>query len=331
MKTTNILLTIPFLLLTAVGCTSDEQVGEPVTNEKGEYPVNFSGSMDMTLTKAADDVKVGVKAQIMAYTKGVSDFSSNNAIVSHGYTVTGTAGTFVGDQVGDAAFVMYLPKGEYDFYAASTNSSSTAPSFISGQSGELENGVDYIWKKVDKTVGNSDETVELTFEHKAVHIVINLESGDGLSLIDWQNSGDTDADATISLPTKTNCKMSLSDGTIVQATGVEASKVGNMTTTSVSSGKSSASYIMLPLATSNSLTVKFKVKVNIGGRTEGGEEKEYTATITAPTTDGFVSGKQYTYKAKLKANAITFSGAKVAAWSDAGQQSDLTPTEPETT
>lgn len=325
MKTTYLILSLPFLLLSAVGCTSDELQDKPITNEKGEYAINFNGNMDLTLTKAATtEVTQGVKATISAYTSE-DDVTSKTAIVSKGYTVGSTAGTFVGD----ADFVMYLPKGDYDFYAISCNSTATVPTFTSGVSEVLSNGVDYIYAKpTPATTVPATTNVTLAFQRKAVKIIINVVSGEGVELTDWKASAGTNDNATITpSDPSTTVKMALSDGTITPATALTTA--ANMTTEAVNTGAhtATASYIMLPLASGQTPTVTLNVKVKIGGR--AAESKTYTATLTAPasTSSAFTSGNQYTYTATLKANKIEFTGATVANW---GEQTggNLTPTEP---
>lgn len=325
MKTTYLILSIPFLLLSAAGCTSDELQDKPITNEKGEYAINFNGNMDLTLTKATTtEVATGVKATISAYTQS-ADVTSAQAIVSKGYTVGSTAGAFVGD----ADFVMYLPKGDYDFYAISCNSTATVPTFTSGVSEVLSNGVDYIYAKpTPATTVPATTNVTLAFQRKAVKIIINVVSGEGVELTDWKASAGTNDNATITpSDPSTTVKMALSDGTITPATALTTAT--NMTTEAVNTGAhtATASYIMLPLASGQTPTVTLNVKVKIGGR--AAESKTYTATLTAPasTSSAFTSGNQYTYTATLKANKIEFTGATVANW---GEQTggDLTPTEP---
>ena len=325
MKTTYLILSLPLLLLSAAGCTSDELQDKPITNEKGEYAINFNGNMDLTLTKAGtENVAQDVKATISAYTSS-ANVTSAIAIASNGYTVGTTTGAFVGD----ADFVMYLPKGDYDFYAISCNSTATVPTFTSGVSEVLSNGVDYIYAKpTPATTVPATTNVTLAFQRKAVKIIINVVSGEGVELTDWKASAGTNDNATITpSDPSTTVKMALSDGTITPATALTTAT--NMTTEAVNTGAhtATASYIMLPLASGQTPTVTLNVKVKIGGR--AAESKTYTATLTAPasTSSAFTSGNQYTYTATLKANKIEFTGATVANW---GEQTggDLTPTEP---
>lgn len=331
MKTTYLILSLPLLFFSAVGCTSDELQEKPITNEKGEYAVNFNGNMDLTLTKAGTtEVAKDVKATIFAYTSG-DNVTSKTAIVSKGYTVGDTPGTFIGDTEGDVPFVMYLPKNSYDFYAVSCNSTATVPTFTSGVSGVLSNGVDYIYAKPTPATSVPTTTdVKLAFERKAVKIIINVASGDGVELTAWEAAASegTNDNATITPPDPSSTvKMALTDGTITPATALTTAV--NMTTDDVNTDAhtATASYIMLPLGSGQNPTVTLKVKVKIGGRTA--ESKTYTATLTAPssTSSAFTSGNQYTYTATLKANKIEFTGATVANW---GEQTggNLTPTEP---
>lgn len=337
MKTTYLILSIPFLLLSAAGCTSDELQDKPITNEKGEYAINFNGNMDLTLTKAGtENVAQDVKATISAYTSE-DDVTSATAIASNGYTVGATAGTFVGDDISGTStpFVMYLPKGDYDFYAVSCNSSAAVPTFTSGVSEVLSNGVDYIYAKpTPATTVPATTNVTLAFQRKAVLIEIKVKGSDtdGLELTDWQSSNP----ATITPPVTTGCTMALATGIITPAGSIDTEQSGEvykaaMTTGEVSGKESTATYTMLPVVASQTLKVKFKVKVKIGGR--DAEDKTYTADLTAPnnTNNGngtaFLSGKKYTYNAILKANKITFTGATVADWG-AITGSDPTVTEP---
>lgn len=315
------------MLLSAWGCTSDDLQDKPQTNEKGEYAINFSGNMDLTTTKAGTEaVATGVKAKISAYTASDVVASATSIVKEQGYTVGATAGTFVGDN----SYVMYLPKGSYDFYAVSTNSATDTdiPTFTNGVSEVLKNGVDYIWAKPSATeVPNTDKVVALAFQRKAVKIIINVASGDGIELTAWEAGADND-NATITPPDpSTTVKMALADGTITPATTLTTAV--NMATEAVNTTAhtATASYIMLPLASGQKPTVTLKAKVKIGGR--AAESKTYTATLTAPeaTSSAFTSGNQYTYTATLKANKIEFTGATVANW---GEQTGgaLTPTEP---
>ena len=340
MKTTNILLSLPLLLLSVAGCTSDEQGDGPVTNGKGEYAVNFSGNINLTQTKAnespkKEDVATGVKAKISTFEK---DNTSTAIVNAQGYTVdASTAGQFNGD--GD--YVMYLAKGSYDFYAVSANITTSAdgiPAFTSGTSADLQNRVDYIYAK-SKNIsipGASDagNNITLSFEHKAVRITIDVKSGIGLELTGWQNG---EGHAIITPPVTTNCKMTLTSGAIEPSTSVNTTP-DNMETAAVSANASTASYTMLPLAASSGdahkLTVTFKVKVQVGGRAE--ENRTYTATLTAPSVEGngnttaFQSGKNYTYTATLNPTAITFTGATVTDWTTVNTTDDLKPGEPPT-
>lgn len=335
MKTTHLLLSIPLALLAATGCTSDELQEKPQTNEKGEYAVHFNGNMDMTLTKASTSVAENVKANIYAYTAS-ADVTSTNAIVSNGYTVGSTAGTFEGD----ADFVMYLPKGSYDFYAVSTNSATAAPTFTSGVSAKLDNGTDYIYAKPDATEIPGTNTVTLAFQRKAVMIEIKVQGSDsdGLELVSWQTSDP----AIITPPTVADANtMALATGVITPASSIVNDIPSSPTTASAgkmrtaSEGSFTASYIMLPVVADKTLKVQFKVNVKIGGRNDpAGEAKTYTASLTAPNTvdnnngTAFLSGKKYTYTATLKANKIEFTGATVADWTTVNTTEDLNPTEP---
>ena len=348
MTTTNLLLSIPFLLLAATGCTTEEISDTPIPNEKGEYAVNFSGGLDMEQTKSGTtNLADGVKVTISAYAHDATE----TAIANGKYAASS------GGFTGESSYTMYLARGSYDFYAVSCNSTSgdvTIPTFTNGtSSSDLENGVDYIWAKAtNQTVGNDNTSVTLGLAHKAVFIEITVKTAanSGIELISWDGDAATDNDnATIMPPAVTDCKMSLSTGVITPAAGVVSGvTASNMITTAVqgTSGyanekTATAFYYILPLAkkdASNSyeLPVTFKVKVKIDGHdytiaNTNGESKTYTTKLTAPVSGSyaFEAGKKYTYTATLKPNTISFTGATVTAWEEGVKESPLTPTEPE--
>lgn len=316
MRTNHILLSA--LLLCATGCTSDIATDESTTNQQDKYPVHFSGGIDMVQTKVSGTTTMGdgVKATIYAYTQGATVTSAE--AVAKGEYASDASGNLTANPI------MYLAKGNYDFYGVSVNSTTTAPTFTSGVTEVLSNNVDYLWVKAgNQTIENAGKNVDLTFARKAVKVLINIESGDGIELTDWQTTNP----AMITPPEpSTTCKMTLADGVIVPATIVNATTTA-MANEAVSSQKATVSYIMLPLVDAGSSpvpTITLKVKVKVNGN--AAEDRTYTANLGYPT-GGFVSGNQYTYKATLKANGITFTGAKVTNWEEQ-TQSDLTPTEP---
>lgn len=344
MTTTNLLLSIPFLLLAATGCTTEEITNTPIPNEKGEYAVNFSGGLDLELTKSeTTNLTDGVKVTISAYAHDATE----TAIANGKYAASS------GGFTGESSYTMYLARGSYDFYAVSCNSKTKeAPAFTNGtSSSNLENGVDYIWAKAaNQTVGNDNTSVTLELAHKAVCIEITVKTAanSGIELISWEGAVATDNDnATIMPPATSGCTMALSTGVITPAASVSTSLV-NMGTEEVqgTSGyanekTATASYYILPLAqkdASNSyeLPVTFKVKVKIDGHdytiaNTNGESKTYTTKLTAPVSGSyaFEAGKKYTYTATLKPNTISFTGATVTAWEEGVKESPLTPTEPE--
>lgn len=339
MKTTSILLSA--LLLGAVGCTSSIPE-EQIENETDKYSVQFKGGISLTQTKAAStsDIGSGVKATIYAYVSGQTDAS----VASHEYEAGSN-----GNLTGTDSYTMQLGKGTYDFYGVSANSSTTsAPDFDQNSNtttSALSNNVDYLWvKAAGKSISSSssDQNIDLTFERKAVKIVITIKSGTGIELTGWKDEGNdgVDADAaTITPPVATDCVMTLSTGAIAQSTSLNTT-AANMTTGAIeadsdngSKKKTTVSYIMLPLGkhegTTPSPTVILKVKVKIGTQTTE-ELRTYTADLKAPsgTSAEFQSGNQYNYTAVLNANGITFTGAKVTDW-EAQTGDELTPTEPD--
>ena len=336
MKTNHILLTAA-LLLCAASCTK-EATEIPDTNDDNTlYPVTFSGGIDLVQTKGDNNnttlMRKGVKATVYVYADNAT-ISSATALASHEYTVGDNGNLTI-----ETSDTIYLAKGAYDIYAVAidtivSNNGITFPTFTNDEFLAL-NDSNYLWTKVDQTITGTatKQNVELKFARKAVMIAIDIKAANGITIDSWSDSDP----AMITPPDPgTTCKMKLSDGTITAATTV-LTKTYPMKTGTVAgtdpNKTTSVSYIMLPLVDQNSSpvpTVTLKIKVKNTGESTA-KERTYKTTLTYPT-DGFASGKKYTYTATLKANGIYFDAATVEDWTDGTLSDDsgnLTPTEPE--
>jgi len=239
-------------------------------------------------------------------TKGTSTFTSGNKVSIIGYTAgastttaTAVSGTPVEATCGASGLLtpstpIYLPKGTYDFYSVSLNStSSPGISFISGSSAQLTNAIDYIWAKSSNI--SQGGTASFVYYHKAVGMEINIASGTGVS-----NLALTGISFTPTTPNITS-KMALSDGTIGAA-----SAVGSLTAMTITGSK--GSYIMLPVG-SVSINVEITVNATIGGTAV--TSKKYTATIPS---QAYQSGHYYTINFTISSTALQFTGAVVEDW-----------------
>ena len=332
MKTNHILLTAA-LLLCGASCTKENIDIPDTVDDNTLYPVTFSGGIDLVQTKtqevATSTMREGIKTKIFVYKSDESNFKTDT-LASKEYTVGAD-----GKLVIDPSDTIYLAKGSYKIraFAIDTLPSISFPDFDFSNGNFLaSNDSSYLYAGADATIDGTAkaQNVDLTFKRKAVKIVINIASTSGIVLDSW-----ADSDSAKILPPDpgSTCKMTLSDGTITPATSVytNADDAKKMACTAVADGKTTVSYIMLPLVDQSGSpvpTVTLKVKVKNATETNG-VERTYTTALTYPT-GGFESGKQYTYTATLKANGITFNAATVEDWTEGISEGsgDLTPTEP---
>lgn len=253
--------------------------------EESKFYASFNGESQ---TKATTPFTNGYKATIYGFTAGANVTSA-----------TPVSGTPVDATCGSSGLLtptsaVFLPKGSYDFYSVSLNSANSPNlTFSSGVSGQLSNGIDYLWAKCTGIAQGG--TASFTYNHKAVGIEINVAPGTGVS-----NLSVTSISISPTTPA-TNSKMNLSTGSIG-----EASSVGALSPISLSGlqGK----YIMLPLS-SIGLNIELSVNATIGGTAV--TAKKYSASIPAQV---YSSGYYYTINLTVSSTALQFSGALVDDW-----------------
>lgn len=239
-------------------------------------------------TKAPVAFPIGNKSTIIGFTAGATTTSATT-VAGTPLEATGAAGGAL-----TPAVPLYLPKGNYDFYSVSTNSSSPAGmTFTSGLSAQLINSTDYLWAKATGVAQGG--TVNLSYYHKAVGMEIDIIAGTGISTLTVTGIKFTPTKLDIS------SKMTLSDGAIGAAAIKDA-----LAAMSLSGSK--GTYIMLPLV-SQSLSVEVTVNATIGGTVVTG--KVYTAAIPAQV---YAGGTYYTLSLTVSATSMSFSGATVQDW-----------------
>src|SRR3989339_802435 len=256
---------------------------------KNESEMRFSASYDLEpLTKAPIPFPSGNKSTIIGYTAG-ANLTSATPVAGTPLEATG-AGT--GVLTPDSP--LYLPKGSYDFYSLSINSTTQAGvTFKSGVSGQLVNQRDYIWAKHTSVAQGG--SVTFAYTHKAVGIEVNITAGTGVSAMSVTSIRFT--------PTKADAssKMTLSSGVIGSAADKDVLTAMNLTA-------AKGSYIMLPMA-SQSLDIEVTVNATIGGVSQ--TAKVYTGVVPARA---YAAGTYYTINLTISATALTFTGSTVDDW-----------------
>ncbi len=158
------------------------------------YPVTFSGGIDLVQTKGettpASTMREGIKTKIFVYKSSESDFKADTLACKE-YTVGANGNLTI-----DPSDTIYLAKGSYKIraFAIDTLINSQGISFpdFNFTDGNFlaSNDSNYLYVGKDATINGTAtaQNVELTFERKAVMIVINIASANGIILDSWADS-----------------------------------------------------------------------------------------------------------------------------------------------
>ena len=191
MKTNHILLTAA-LLLCAASCTKENIDIPDTVDDNTLYPVTFSGGIDLVQTKTEGNtttstMRSGIKTKIFVYRSSGSNFKTDT-LASKEYTVGADGNLTI-----DSSDTIYLAKGSYKIraFAIDTLPSISFPDFDFTNGNFLaSNDSNYLYVGKDATINGTAtaQNVELTFERKAVMIVINIASANGIILDSWADS-----------------------------------------------------------------------------------------------------------------------------------------------
>lgn len=285
MKRVNYLITVVVMLGTLLSCSKERaEVGESTNRQILFYATYLEGLE----TRGSTTFLEGNRAQIFAYT---SNESPTLGSFVDGTPLFATAKTG-GELQTDAP--LYLPKGAYDFYSLSLNSSEEpALNFESGTSTPLENGIDYLWAKSE--LDEAGSVVSFAFSHSATKVEIEILKGEGIDNLEVNTIR-----LTPSLVSSATT-MELSSGVIVAAQNTAS-------LLSLTPTNNSVSYIMVPLEQS-AIDIEISASLTIG-QVEV-ENKEYSAQLPSSSYD---AGKLYKIKLIVKANALEFLGSTVEEW-----------------
>ncbi len=160
-----------------------------------------------------------------AQTKASSVFASGNTAIIYAFASGGIAANIGGTPLNATASgsgllsptsTMFLPKGNYDLYSVSANSSS-APNicFTGGVSGDLANSVDYLWAGNKNTAVNNGANVTFAYKHIACQMQIRIVANPRVS-------GLVVNSVKFSYPITYGAKMNLSTGSISSSGSVTA-------------------------------------------------------------------------------------------------------------
>ena len=193
-------------------------------------------------------------------------------------------------------YKMFLSNGTYNFYAVSDNFSTIPPTFTSGVSEPLFNGIDYLWwSAIQQDVNSSQINIPIVYGHVATQVVVELTGGEGITINQLVSAMIT--------PPVVGATMDLGTGVITPATAFgKADKMGINGLT--------AQYIMLPIRHSAPMTLTLEISAD-------NENSTRTYTTQIPLPDGELkAGNSYLFKAVINGNSVTLASVNVKDWTD---------------
>lgn len=258
---------------------------------EGNTLVTFRASVEGQnfLTRAMSPMDKGIQNQVFAFQPAVGSVASG-APFAEGLYITSAPGVLMGNN----GYKMYLTNGIYNFYAVSDNFSTIPPRFTNGKSEPLFNGIDYLWwHNSEQDILSSKVEIPIIYLHAATQVVFDVSEGEGIKLNKLLSA--------LITPPMPGASMDLATGAIPPASTYDrADKMGI--------NGFLAQYIMLPLTTSNPMTLTLEVMAN-------NESKSRTYSVQVPVPDGALkAGNSYVFNAVIDGNTISFPSVSIKDW-----------------
>lgn len=236
LKAANALTFSTMFLLLLAGCNKNTIIFEDGTTPNGssgnEDPgnstlVTFNASVEgRNLLRSMSPMNKGIQSRVYVFDSSAGTKGSPEA---SGLYITSSPGVLTGSD----GYKMFLSNGTYNFYAVSDNFSTIPPTFTSGVSEPLFNGIDYLWwSAIQQDVNSSQINIPIVYGHVATQVVVELTGGEGITINQLVSAMIT--------PPVVGATMDLGTGVITPATAFgKADKMGINGLT--------AQYIMLPI------------------------------------------------------------------------------------
>lgn len=231
-----------------------------------------------------------------------STFAEGNAAIIFTYSggslsnnISGTPVTAICQTGGNlnTGNPLYLIKGNYDFYSVSNNSPNTINIvFTNGLSGQLNNGTDYLWAGNKGIAVINGGTVSFVYRRLACKINISINANSNVSNLSVNY-------VLLRLPSASGIKMSLSTGTVNNATSTNAPSI-------VPGSGNTRSFICLPSIAQTQIDVS--LNANIDGETVN--NRIYSTTIN----QSFLSGNSYDINLNLNTDNAFGVFVTVTPW-----------------
>jgi len=166
---------------------------------------------------------------------------------------------------------LFLPKGTYDFYSVSlNNNNSPTLDFPAGLSGQLVNGVDYLWASVKNSPVNGNTNIVFLYKHSVCKVNISITAASEISDLYIKS-------VKYTLPSESGIRMNLKNGTVPSS-----QYVGFMTT--LPGADNSRTFICLPC--SAMMVVEIAIDVVING--ELFSDRVYRAAVNEVFRQGYM-------------------------------------------
>lgn len=309
------------LLLAA--CSKEEHTGEevdPLPPIEEMVAISFNSTIELetkaegeTAADASQTLAEGVLVDVYAYKQDAIAIPTKPATVKRRYKI-GAKGVM--DLAESQDGIMYLPAGNYSFYALSVNADTAPPELINNsETAQLSNNTDYIYSAQNVTIDSKPgetQTVSLPFGRLSTRIEIKIVNG---------GNGDDKVVAaenpsvTLAATDPAGSKISLgANPLIAYGTPIKTDLTTIQCEGTLTDGFT-ASYIMLPMQGTQQIPVSLKYPSITFNGLEPQKDKIYELNITTPD-EGFVSSKQYNYKVNISGNDVTFQGVTVTVWTE---------------
>ena len=167
LKAANALTFSTMFLLLLAGCNKNTIIFEDGTTPNGssgnEDPgnstlVTFNASVEgRNLLRSMSPMNKGIQSRVYVFDSSAGTKGSPEA---SGLYITSSPGVLTGSD----GYKMFLSNGTYNFYAVSDNFSTIPPTFTSGVSEPLFNGIDYLWwSAIQQDVNSSQINIPIVY------------------------------------------------------------------------------------------------------------------------------------------------------------------------
>ncbi|MFA5849484.1 MAG: fimbrillin family protein [Bacteroidales bacterium] len=188
---------------------------------------------------------------------------------------------------------LFLPKGTYDFYSVSlNNNTSPALDFPEGMSGQLVNGVDYLWASVKNSSVNGNTNIVFLYKHSVCKVNISITTAPEITDLYIKSIKYT-------LPSESGIRMNLKNGIVPIS-----QYVGFLTT--LPGSDNSRTFFCLPC--SALMVVEIAIDIVING--ELFSDRVYRAAVN----EDFRQGYMYNIECLLTGNGDFQVSANSSQW-----------------